>query len=200
MNFLGMGPLEILLIVVLALIVFGPAKLPEIMGQVGRAIADFRRATGELSDEFNRTIQAELQETKAIVNDTTSTVTGAQASINAAITGTPAPVAAAAPALAAAPPGSANGSNGTNGLTGTNGTVSGTNGSAGSAAASTPQTPQWNWESSAPAPGQPAVTTSESSPATPGATSSPVVPPTPSVAQPPTTRKPARRDDLLPPY
>ena len=73
MNFLGMGPMELLLIVVLALIVFGPAKLPEIMGQVGKAIGDFRRATSELSDEFNRTIQAELQETKAIVDDTKST-------------------------------------------------------------------------------------------------------------------------------
>ena len=53
MNILGMGPMELMLIVVLALIVFGPAKLPEIMGQVGKAIGDFRRATSELSDEFN---------------------------------------------------------------------------------------------------------------------------------------------------
>src|SRR5207302_1673853 len=63
MNVLGMGPMEIVLIVVLALIVFGPAKLPEIMGQVGKAINDFRRATSELSDELNRTIQAELADT-----------------------------------------------------------------------------------------------------------------------------------------
>src|SRR5437016_778979 len=65
MNILGMGPMELLLIVVLALVVFGPARLPEIMGQVGKAINDFRRATSELSDEFNRTIQAELQETRS---------------------------------------------------------------------------------------------------------------------------------------
>ena len=70
MNVLGMGPMELMLIVVLALIVFGPAKLPEIMGQIGRAISDFRRATSELSDEFNRTIQTELQETRAIVDET----------------------------------------------------------------------------------------------------------------------------------
>ena len=70
MNVLGMGPMELMLIVVLALIVFGPAKLPEIMGQIGRAIGDFRRATSELSDEFNRTIQTELQETRAIVDET----------------------------------------------------------------------------------------------------------------------------------
>src|SRR5690349_2779511 len=99
MNILGMGPMEILLIVVLALIVFGPAKLPEIMGQVGKAIADFRRTTSELSDEFNRTIQAELQETRSIVDDTKSAVTGVHTSINSAIQGTPAPtLTAAAPA------------------------------------------------------------------------------------------------------
>src|SRR4051795_3130742 len=103
MSFFGLGPLEILLVVVLALIVFGPAKLPEIMGQVGKAIADFRRATSELSDEFNRTIQTELQETKAIVDDTKSTFTGTQASINAALGGPTPAVAAAAPALATAP-------------------------------------------------------------------------------------------------
>ena len=40
------------------------------MGQIGRAIGDFRRATSELSDEFNRTIQTELQETRAIVDET----------------------------------------------------------------------------------------------------------------------------------
>src|SRR5215831_18740072 len=111
MNFLGMGPMELMLIVVLALIVFGPAKLPEIMGQVGKAIGDFRRATSELSDEFNRTIQAELQETKAVVNDTTSAVTGVHTTINQAITGTPAPAPAmSVPALAA----TTNGKNGAN--------------------------------------------------------------------------------------
>src|SRR3989449_9609881 len=97
MNILGMGPMELLLIVVLALIVFGPARLPEIMGQVGKAINDFRRATSELSDEFNRTIQAELQETRSAVEETKSVVTGAHASVTSAISGTPAPVRTAAP-------------------------------------------------------------------------------------------------------
>src|SRR5438876_1067824 len=80
-----MGPMELLLIVVLALIVFGPAKLPEIMAQVGKAINDFRRATSELSDEFNRTIQAELKETRAVVDDTRSVVTEAHTSVTSAL-------------------------------------------------------------------------------------------------------------------
>src|SRR5919199_3566488 len=69
MNFLGMGPMELILIVVLALIVFGPAKLPEIMGQVGKAIRDFQRATSELSDEFNRTIASEVKEAQRTLEE-----------------------------------------------------------------------------------------------------------------------------------
>jgi sec-independent protein translocase protein TatB len=104
MNLLGMGPMELLLIVVLALIVFGPARLPEIMGQVGKAIGDFRRATSDLSDEFNRTIQAELQETRAMVDEAKSTLTDAResltevhTSVTSAVSLTPAPVRTAAP-------------------------------------------------------------------------------------------------------
>lgn len=65
MNFLGMGPMELMVILVLALIVLGPAKLPEIAGQVGRVVRDFRRMTGDLSSEFNRTLSLELEERKA---------------------------------------------------------------------------------------------------------------------------------------
>ena len=68
MNFLGMGPMELMVILVLALIVFGPGKLPEIAGQVGRVVRDFRRMTGDLSSEFNRTLSLEIEERKAAQN------------------------------------------------------------------------------------------------------------------------------------
>jgi TatA/E family protein of Tat protein translocase len=64
MNFLGMGPMELMVILVLALIIFGPGKLPEIAGQVGRVVRDFRRTTAELSSEFNRTLSLEIEERK----------------------------------------------------------------------------------------------------------------------------------------
>lgn len=86
MNFLGMGPMELMMILVLALIVFGPSKLPEMAGQVGKAVRDFRRATSELSGEFNRTLSLEVEERKS---------TGA-----AAPPAEPAPVAAAEPIVA----------------------------------------------------------------------------------------------------
>ena len=172
MNILGMGPTEILLIVVLALIVFGPAKLPEIMGNVGRAIAEFRRTTSQLSDEFNRTIQAELQETRALVDDTRSTVTGVHTSINSALTGTPAPTRTAEPG------------NGVAAANGTNGTTSTSPPTSASTAATPPMadTLQWSWESAAPAPIAPAVQVTEQVPESRKA-----------------PRKSAR-DDLLPPY
>lgn len=62
MNVLGMGPLELVVILALALIVFGPQKLPEIGAQIGKAMRDFRRATSDLSDEFSRGLQLEVNE------------------------------------------------------------------------------------------------------------------------------------------
>ncbi|MGN6561050.1 MAG: Sec-independent protein translocase subunit TatA/TatB [Thermomicrobiales bacterium] len=53
----GIGAPELLVIAVLALIIFGPEKLPEIASQVGKAIRDFRRMSDELTGEFNRTMQ-----------------------------------------------------------------------------------------------------------------------------------------------
>ncbi len=47
---------EILLILVLALIVIGPKKLPDLARAVGRGLAEFRRAT----DELNRSIRQEI--------------------------------------------------------------------------------------------------------------------------------------------
>ena len=52
MNFFGMGGMEIMVIMIAALIIFGPGKLPEIGAQVGRAVRDFRRATNEMQREF----------------------------------------------------------------------------------------------------------------------------------------------------
>lgn len=57
MNFLGIGPGELFIIMVLALIVFGPNKLPEIGRGLGKAIGEFRRATSEITQEFNRELQ-----------------------------------------------------------------------------------------------------------------------------------------------
>jgi len=44
----GLGVPELLLLIVLALIIFGPGKLPEVGRSVGKAIGEFRRASNEM--------------------------------------------------------------------------------------------------------------------------------------------------------
>jgi sec-independent protein translocase protein TatA len=52
----GIGLPELLLIMVLALLVLGPQRLPEVARLLGRAYAQVRRA----SEEFQRTIRQDI--------------------------------------------------------------------------------------------------------------------------------------------
>ena len=84
MNILGIGPPEMMVIAVIALLVFGPGKLPEVMGQAGKLVRDFRKMSAELSGEFEKTIaeakdatsglQAELGGMTKEVNSVTRSV------------------------------------------------------------------------------------------------------------------------------
>jgi len=52
----GIGAQEIIIILIVALIVVGPQRLPEVAGQVAKAIRDFRRMSDELTGEFSRNL------------------------------------------------------------------------------------------------------------------------------------------------
>jgi Tat protein translocase TatB subunit len=58
-----LGGQEILFILVIALIVFGPRKLPDIGKNIGRMMAEFRKA----SNDFKRTLEDEVEADKARV-------------------------------------------------------------------------------------------------------------------------------------
>lgn len=49
----GLGMSEIFVILVIALIVIGPKKLPEIAKSLGKAMGEFKRATNDLKDSFS---------------------------------------------------------------------------------------------------------------------------------------------------
>jgi TatA/E family protein of Tat protein translocase len=49
----GIGGWEMLLIAVVALLVFGPKRLPELARQMGRGLAEFRRASTDLRRSFD---------------------------------------------------------------------------------------------------------------------------------------------------
>ena len=54
MNVFGVGLPEMALILVLALLVFGPKKLPEIGRSMGKAIKGFQDASKEFEEEFKK--------------------------------------------------------------------------------------------------------------------------------------------------
>jgi sec-independent protein translocase protein TatA len=50
-------PFWIIAIIVVVLIVFGPGRLPELGGAVGKAMREFRKATSELTNEVTHPTQ-----------------------------------------------------------------------------------------------------------------------------------------------
>jgi sec-independent protein translocase protein TatB len=48
----GVGMPELIVILVVALVVLGPKRLPEVARTLGKAIGEFRRQTADIMDEF----------------------------------------------------------------------------------------------------------------------------------------------------
>lgn len=77
-----MGPLgwqETVFIFILALLIFGPKKLPELGKTIGKAMTEFRRASNELKSTFEREMKSLERENESLkevansyYNDTTS--------------------------------------------------------------------------------------------------------------------------------
>ena len=66
---------HLIVIFVVALIIFGPEKLPELARNLGKVMAEFRRATGDLRSSFEghmRDLEREAQERRAVAASTPS--------------------------------------------------------------------------------------------------------------------------------
>ena len=58
MPFIGGGHVWIILLVLaIILIIYGPGKLPEVGGAIGRGIREFRKASTDLTDEIKKSGQ-----------------------------------------------------------------------------------------------------------------------------------------------
>ena len=57
----NIGPFELLLVLILALLVLGPGKLPEVGNALGKTIREFRRASSDIEDSM----RVEPADTKA---------------------------------------------------------------------------------------------------------------------------------------
>ena len=58
----SIGTPELLVIFVIALVVFGPRRLPELGRQLGRTIGEFKRATSDLQSTLEREIDLEAKQ------------------------------------------------------------------------------------------------------------------------------------------
>ena len=58
MDFFGIGILEILLVLIVALAIWGPARMVEIARKLGKLMHTLRQATAELKDTVTKEIDA----------------------------------------------------------------------------------------------------------------------------------------------
>ncbi len=62
MNFLGMGMGEILLILIVALIIWGPGRIAEIGGALGRMVRTLRKASFDLTTQLSKEMEEQDKE------------------------------------------------------------------------------------------------------------------------------------------
>jgi TatA/E family protein of Tat protein translocase len=66
----GIGMPELIIIMVIALIVIGPKKLPDLARALGKGMAEFKKATQELKDSLD--VEEDLREAKQDLVDSIS--------------------------------------------------------------------------------------------------------------------------------
>ena len=65
MNVFGVGPLELIVVIVVALIFVGPERLPRLAADLARTIREVRKYTGSIAAEFNEVVKDIEKETEA---------------------------------------------------------------------------------------------------------------------------------------
>jgi sec-independent protein translocase protein TatA len=66
----GIGWQELIIIAIIALIVVGPKKLPDLAKTLGKGFSEFRKATDGLSDDLKQTMQSDDKPIDDVLKDT----------------------------------------------------------------------------------------------------------------------------------
>ena len=70
----GLHPAYLIILLAIVLIVFGPGKLPELGGAVGRGIKEFRKASSEITEE----VKSQINERDADANGTATSTSASE--------------------------------------------------------------------------------------------------------------------------
>lgn len=71
----SLGMQEIIVIFVLALIVFGPRKLPELGKTLGKGLAEFKKASNELKQTWEEEVAKEKEVLTSTIDDMNKSMT-----------------------------------------------------------------------------------------------------------------------------
>lgn len=77
-----MGPLgmqELIIIFVIALLIFGPRKLPELGRSLGKSLGEFKRASNELRNTLEEEVRVEEQKERETASKPAETTPGPRA-------------------------------------------------------------------------------------------------------------------------
>lgn len=85
----GLGAGEILIILVLAFLLFGPKELPEIGRQVGKAVRGFKETADDLKKSVEPEVNLIQQEVKMVEQDFQASLKEAQDEIDSATSSAP---------------------------------------------------------------------------------------------------------------
>jgi Tat protein translocase TatB subunit len=69
MDFLGIGWGEILLVLIVALLLWGPDKIVEISRSIGKTVYAFRKAAGDLTTQVSRELEEQKRESSQVGRD-----------------------------------------------------------------------------------------------------------------------------------
>lgn len=77
----NIGPMELFVIFVIALLVFGPKKLPEIGRSIGKALREFKKTSEEIRGRIEEEIEASTSEIRDAGKEITRDIDEAQKNI-----------------------------------------------------------------------------------------------------------------------
>ncbi len=75
MNIFGVGLPEVTVILILALLIFGPKKLPELGKQLGKTLKSLKKASNEFQNEIDQVMKEDKDESpKSIQSNQTNEI------------------------------------------------------------------------------------------------------------------------------